>query len=204
MSAARPFRIWSSDRSVKKGVIASSLNELVQKGREKVGISPGETVRVVLEEDGTEIDDDDYFLFLPHNTTLMLLTRDQRWAVEGKESPSGQDEPDFMSTGDGQQISERTREMIAGLQRDITRLIAFSNDDLQGVVDLSVPALASLLHDTESFAEAVQEACQRHLDERMQTSEAMDLLRLYHTSRQNSNLIIGEDSSAKRQKSANT
>ncbi|XP_060066685.1 DNA fragmentation factor subunit alpha-like [Ylistrum balloti] len=204
MSTARPFRIWSYDRSVKKGIIASSLHELVQKGREKVGILPEETVRVVLEEDGTEIDDDDYFLFLPHNTTLMLLTRDQSWAVEGKENRSGLDEPDFMIGGEGQQISERTIELITGLQKDITRLIAFSNEDLQGVIDLSVPALANLLHDTESYAEAVQEACQRHLDERMQTSEAMDLLRLYHTSRQNSNLIIGEESSTKRQKSANT
>ncbi|OWF41252.1 DNA fragmentation factor subunit alpha-like [Mizuhopecten yessoensis] len=203
MSTARPFRIWSYDRSVKKGIIASSLDELRKKGKEKVGLLPEEPVQVVLEEDGTEIDDDDYFLFLPQNTTLMLLARDQRWAVEGKEGRSGQDEPDFMTSNEGQEISERTVELITGLQRDITRLIAFSNNDLQGVIDLSVPALASLLHDTESFAEAVQEACQRHLDERTQTSEAMDLLRLYHTSRQKSNLIIGEDSSSKRPKFAN-
>lgn len=204
MSTARPFKIWSFDRNVKKGVIASSLEELVDKSRQRMGIHAAEPVHIVLEEDGTEVDDDDYFLFLPHNTTLMVLTADQRWAMEGKESLPGHDEPDFMVAGEGAEISNRTRELVSSLQRDITRLIAFSNDDLQAVVDMNVPALASLLQDTESYAEAIQEACQRHLDERTQTSEAMDLLRLYHASRQKSTLIIGEDSASKRRKAANT
>jgi len=45
------------------------------------------------------------------------------------ESVTGHDEPDFMCGN--QEISERTKDLITGLQRDIGRLIAFSNDDLQ-------------------------------------------------------------------------
>lgn len=74
---------------------------------------------------------------------------------------------------------------------------------LQSVVDLRVPDLAQLLQDTESYAEAIQEACQRHLDERSQTAEAMDLLRLYHKARTTSP-YIGEDADSKRQKMSNT
>ena len=34
----------------------------------------------VLEEDGTEVDEDEYFMLLPDDTTLMILTSDQIWS----------------------------------------------------------------------------------------------------------------------------
>lgn len=74
--------------------------------------------------------------------------------------------------------------------------------NLQVIVDMNVAVLAHLLQDTENFAKSIQEACQRHLDERTQTAEAMDLLRLYHTARQTSPYV--EDTGPKRQKHAHT
>ena len=41
----------------------------------------------------------------------------------------GLDEPDFI--GEGTEISDRTKETIAGLQKNITRIITLSNEDLQ-------------------------------------------------------------------------
>jgi hypothetical protein len=38
---------------------------------------------VVLADDGTEVDDEDYFVFLPHNSTLMILNKTQSWRPEG-------------------------------------------------------------------------------------------------------------------------
>jgi hypothetical protein len=70
-------------------------------------------------------------------------------------------------------------------------------------VDLPADHLALLLQDTVNYAKTVQEACQRHLDERLQTTEALDLLQLYHNARKKSP-FIGEDDSGKRQKLANT
>jgi hypothetical protein len=32
MSEARPFKIWNSDRSVKKGTVAASLKDLLKRG----------------------------------------------------------------------------------------------------------------------------------------------------------------------------
>lgn len=72
----------------------------------------------------------------------------------------------------------------------------------QLIVEMDVALLAHLLQDTENFAKSIQEACQRHLDERTQTAEAMDLLRLYHTARQSSPYV--EDTGPKRQKHAHT
>ncbi|OPL22014.1 DNA fragmentation factor, 45 kD, alpha subunit [Mytilus galloprovincialis] len=200
MAGARPFKIWNQDRSVKKGIVASSLQELVQKGKDKLGITSTDGLRVVIAEDGTEVDDEDYFVFLPHNSTLMILPKGQMWRPEGIGEVSGHDEPDFI--GGGTEISERSKEMIAGLQKNITRIITLSNEDLQLIVDLAIGHLAHLLQDTENYAKTVQEACQRHLDERSQTTQALDLLQLYHNARQNSP-FIGDDET-KRQKLANT
>ena len=52
-------------------------------GKDKLGLISSNQLRVVLAEDGTEIDDEDYFIFLPHNTTLMVLSQGQTWRPEG-------------------------------------------------------------------------------------------------------------------------
>lgn len=202
MASARPFKIWNQDRSIKKSIIASCLEELKVKGKDKLCILPTEPVTVVLEDDGTEIDDDDYFTFLAHNTTLILLRSNQKWLPKGSESSAGHDEPDFMIVNP-EQVPEKTQQLISGLQKDISRIITFSNDDLQVVVECNLDVLAHLLNDTETYAKAVQDACQRHLDERLQTTEALDLLRLYHTARQCSP-YVGDGSDAKKQKFSNT
>lgn len=67
---------------------------------------------------------------------------------------------------------------------------------------METDVLATLLGETPTYAASVQEACQRHLDERSQTSEAMDLLKLYHRAREHSPLVDGD--SSKRQKKAHT
>ncbi|XP_061197838.1 DNA fragmentation factor subunit alpha-like [Saccostrea echinata] len=200
MSEARPFKVWNCERTVKKGTVAASLEDLLRKGKLLLGIPEPERVTAVLEEDGTEISDEDYFAFIRHNTTIMLLRNSQKWQPVGADNKFGEDEVDNL---DGStELSERMKQLIAGLHKNITRIITLSNDDLQVIVDMDISVLAHLLQDTENFAKSIQEACQRHLDERSQTSEAMDLLRLYHTARQSSPYV--EDTGPKRKKHAHT
>ena len=52
-------------------------------GSEKLGIEKQNVLKVVLEEDGSEVDDE-YFSFIPKNVVLQLLTVDERL-----ESPEG-------------------------------------------------------------------------------------------------------------------
>ena len=40
-------------------------------------------VYLVLEEDGTEVDDEEYFQTIEANTLLMLLSKDDIWSPEG-------------------------------------------------------------------------------------------------------------------------
>lgn len=67
----RPFKILDEDQSIKKGVTAHSLADLIERGAEKLGLPSGHKVKLAL-EDGTEIDDEDYFLTVPENSTLIF------------------------------------------------------------------------------------------------------------------------------------
>lgn len=49
-------------------------------GCEFLGFNPGDTVKVVLDNDGTIVEDEAYFLCLPSNTKFMLLQDKETWA----------------------------------------------------------------------------------------------------------------------------
>jgi DNA fragmentation factor alpha subunit len=57
--------------------------------RDKMGLPKDIPVKIVLEQDGTEVDDDEYFSTMERNTTLMVLINDQRWLPPGKLPRSG-------------------------------------------------------------------------------------------------------------------
>ena len=79
-SRRRPFKVLDRMRTVKKGIMAGSLEELVRTGVEKLKYPAEQEIVVVLEEDGTEVDEDDYFQTLDDNTELMILYRGDRWS----------------------------------------------------------------------------------------------------------------------------
>lgn len=48
-------------------------------GKDKLGVAAAEPVRIVLECDGTQIEDGEYFRTLANNTVLLLLRQGERW-----------------------------------------------------------------------------------------------------------------------------
>lgn len=76
----RPFKVVDVTRELRIGLTASSLFELVERSRVKFHIGLTVPIRVVLEVDGTEIDDNDYFITLEPDTPLMILCgEDEKW-----------------------------------------------------------------------------------------------------------------------------
>ena len=76
----RPFKVVDVTREQRIGLTASSLFELVERARVKFDIGLTVPIRVVLEVDGTEIDDNDYFTTLEPDTPLMILCgEDEKW-----------------------------------------------------------------------------------------------------------------------------
>jgi len=76
----KPFRVTNADRSVKKGIAADALEDLINKASESLGV-PG-LAGLALDEDGTCVDTEDFFQTLPENAVLMALEEGQKWTPE--------------------------------------------------------------------------------------------------------------------------
>ncbi|XP_045881391.1 cell death activator CIDE-A isoform X2 [Meles meles] len=82
MHSARPFRVSNHDRSSRRGVMANSLKDLLSKTLEALVITSG-LVSLVLEEDGTVVDTEEFFQTLEDNTHFMILEKGQKWTPGG-------------------------------------------------------------------------------------------------------------------------
>ncbi len=76
-SRKRPFKICNSSREGKKGIACSSLEELKNISSERFMLNPD--CRVFLESDGTEVDNEEYFQFLPPQTLFMVTESNEHW-----------------------------------------------------------------------------------------------------------------------------
>ncbi|KAJ8261596.1 hypothetical protein GJAV_G00156110, partial [Gymnothorax javanicus] len=83
----RPYRACSFDRTRRKGVTAGALQELRERVAQALLLS-SMSFSLVCEEDGTEVESDDFLLSLPDNTVLMCLEPGQTWSPPSK-SPGG-------------------------------------------------------------------------------------------------------------------
>ncbi|KAJ3602357.1 hypothetical protein NHX12_030115 [Muraenolepis orangiensis] len=77
LPSPRPFRVTSADRSLKKGIMADGLEGLISKVRVSLGVSC--VSGLVLDEDGTVVDTEDFFQTLPENSVFMVLEKGQSW-----------------------------------------------------------------------------------------------------------------------------
>ncbi|XP_051931899.1 cell death activator CIDE-3-like [Hippocampus zosterae] len=76
-SRPKPFRVTNADRSLKKGVMADALEDLINKVGDSLNVPCASGL--VLEEDGTGVDTEEFFTTLPDNTVLMVLEEGQKW-----------------------------------------------------------------------------------------------------------------------------
>ncbi|KAB1258371.1 Cell death activator CIDE-A [Camelus dromedarius] len=86
---ARPFRVSSHDRSSRRGLMAGSLGELLSKTLDALMIT-SRLVTLVLEEDGTVVDTEEFFQTLGDNTHFMALEKGQKWTPGGNCVPARQ------------------------------------------------------------------------------------------------------------------
>jgi len=84
-SGRRPVKIWNANRNVRKALVVGTYEEFLRKGREKLSVSIGEPLRIVLESDGTQVEDGEYFQTLPENTIFIVLRPGENWAPAGED-----------------------------------------------------------------------------------------------------------------------
>jgi len=67
-------------RSEERLVTAGSLEECIKIGKNLLGICEDQDVYAVLEDDGTEVDEEEYFQMLPEKSLLMVLAGEEIWS----------------------------------------------------------------------------------------------------------------------------
>ncbi|KAM4721873.1 lipid transferase CIDEC [Rhinophrynus dorsalis] len=76
-SKPRPYRVCNWDRSLRKGIVADSLGDLINKAQK--ALLTTEVITLVLDEDGTCVDTEDFFQSLDNGAVFMALVKGQKW-----------------------------------------------------------------------------------------------------------------------------
>ncbi|XP_054905630.1 DNA fragmentation factor subunit alpha isoform X2 [Poeciliopsis prolifica] len=153
-------------------------------GCEFLGVSPSDPVTVVLEDDGTIVEDQAYFLCLPFNTKFMLLHDKETWAparkIDGGTAWMVRESVVLQTdTVDSFIVEAPWCNLALQLKQDLTSIILMSEGDLQSLVEVPCSKLASALGFQEKKAEELQETLQRVLDRREEERQSKELLQLY-------------------------
>ncbi|XP_063320502.1 DNA fragmentation factor subunit alpha [Pelmatolapia mariae] len=180
----KPCKVCNFTRQKTHGLVALSIDELKEKGRQCLGFNSSDSVTVVLENDGTVVEDQAYFLCLPSNTKFMLLNDKERWSppcrIDGGTAWMARDSVMLETdTVDSSSTVAPWYELAQQLKQDLTSIILMSEADLQTLVDAPCPELASALGFQEKKAQELQETLQRVLDRREQERQSKELLQLY-------------------------
>lgn len=75
----RPYRVCNWDRSLRKGVMAPSLAELLRQAQSALALPV--PIMLVLDEDGTAVETESFFRTLEEGTALMALSKGQTWTA---------------------------------------------------------------------------------------------------------------------------
>jgi len=173
----KPLKLWDVHRDNKIGLVAGSLGEFVRKGKQRLGVPESASVRVVLEEDGTAIEDEEYFSTLNPHTVLMLIPPGHRW-IDSKEyeyTVQIQDEPDAAAAAGGNTTAAtRRQQLLQRLRQDPGCIALLGGSDLELLGDLTPEMTAG--YDAQFVAE-VQEASCRYLDGRRDVEEALSFIK---------------------------
>ncbi|NWY20006.1 DFFA factor, partial [Aphelocoma coerulescens] len=179
MMAARLKRcvVRRRDGPEQHGVAASCLRELRDKACGVLAIDKArEPITLVLAEDGTIVDDEDYFLCLPSNTKFVALAKDEKWSSKILDSGTS-----WLSESVDEVDSavEKWKQLARQLKDDLSNIILMSEEDLQVLIDVPCSDLAEELTQSETKIQVLQDTLQQVLDRREEERQSRQLLELY-------------------------
>lgn len=112
----RPFRVCSWNREVKKGITAGTLEELKERAGQALLIS--KMLTLVCEEDGTEVDSDEFLIALPDNTVFMCLQPEEIWKPHPLHQRGG-NKPGDSKPRTGKDIAQITFDLYRTHPKDV-------------------------------------------------------------------------------------
>lgn len=154
----KPYKICDVNRDKKKGIVSSSLEDLLSKVPEKLGL-PSENLTVVLELDGTEVDDEEYFSTLEPDTSLMILHGNEKWTTKMPRCQVSLDQTDEVTLGSKGQVVH----LVDRLQHNLCHISLLGGQDLELLSDMDPDSLSDIVTDRDNriFLEQIKEASGR-------------------------------------------
>ncbi|POI36172.1 hypothetical protein CIB84_000077 [Bambusicola thoracicus] len=186
----KPCVVRRGDGREQHGLAASSLRELRDKAGRALAIGEdGRPITLVLAEDGTIVDDEDYFLCLPSNTKFVALAEGERWSGRSADSRSAwlSEPADEVDSG-----AERWRQLARQLRGDLSNIILMSEEDLQVLIDVPRSDLAEELAQSQTKTQVLQDALQQVLDRREEERQSKQLLELYLEALKNEDSVLSK------------
>ncbi|XP_007940808.1 DNA fragmentation factor subunit alpha [Orycteropus afer afer] len=163
------------------GVAASCLEELRSKAFDILAIDKSlAPITLVLAEDGTIVDDNDYFLCLPSNTKFVALTSNEKWVYSNSDGGTAwisQESFDVDETDS--KTGLKWQNVASKLKDDLSRIILLSEEELQVLIDVPCPDLARDLGQSCAAVQGLQKTLQQVLDQREEARQSKQLLELY-------------------------
>ncbi|XP_027626439.1 DNA fragmentation factor subunit alpha [Tupaia chinensis] len=181
MRPLKPCLLRRNHSREQHGVAASCLEELRRKACDILAIDESLTpVTLVLAEDGTIVDDDDYFLCLPSNTKFVALAGNEKWVYNNSDGGTAwisQESFDIDETDSG--TGQKWKNVARQLKEDLSSIILLSEEDLQVLIDVPCPDLAQELCQSCATVQGLQNTLQQVLDQREEARQSKQLLQLY-------------------------
>ncbi|XP_021491882.1 DNA fragmentation factor subunit alpha isoform X1 [Meriones unguiculatus] len=181
------------------GLAASSLEDLRSKACEILAIDRSLTpITLVLAEDGTIVDDDDYFLCLPSNTKLVALACNEKWTYNDSDGGTAwvsQESFDADETDSGAGV--KWKNVARQLKEDLSSIIMLSEEDLQALIDIPCSELAQELCQSCATVQGLQNTLQQLLDQREEARQSKQLLELYLQALEKEGSILSSQEEAK-------
>ncbi|KAG6803481.1 DNA fragmentation factor subunit alpha [Apis mellifera caucasica] len=181
-----PYKIVDHTREKRKGITASSLKELISIARNRLSLPLDAEVTIVLEQDGTEVDDEEYFATLERNTSLMVLYGNQKWVAAGSNKAASRyivvDDVDNIECGQRRDEVRRRRPpieaLVSSLHGDPSHISLLDGHNLELLSDMDPDSVADIVSGNIIFLEQLKEASGRFLAEKRQAQGSLDVLQM--------------------------
>ncbi|XP_049733848.1 DNA fragmentation factor subunit alpha isoform X1 [Elephas maximus indicus] len=181
------------------GVAVSCLEELRSKACDILAIDKSlAPVTLVLAEDGTIVDDDDYFLCLPSNTKFVALASNEKWTYNNSDGGTAwisQESFDVDETDSG--VGLKWKNVARQLKEDLSSIILLSEEDLQVLIDVPCSDLAQELGQSCAAVQGLQNTLQQVLDQREEARQSKQLLELYIRALEKEGSILSKQEESK-------
>jgi len=180
-----PYKLVNHTREKKTGITASSLAELISAARLRFNIPIHLNITVVLEQDGTEIDDEEYFATLDKNTCLMILRDNEKWSAANSGSSTRHvifvDDTDHYTPNPVIETNKTINHhgipiesLVSSLHSEPSHISLLGGTDLEMLSDMDPNSLADIFSD-RLFLESLKEVSSRFLADKRKIQDSVAL-----------------------------